>query len=394
MLQGKTIIVGITGGIAAYKACEVVSRLKKFGAEVWVVMTREAQVLVGPLTFRTLSGNPVVTDLFSPDLSSLPVPHIALAKKADLLLIVPATANLIGKIAGGIADDALTTIVMAAPCPKLIAPAMNSEMWNNPLVAENCAKLKQLGFNFIGPEIGFLACGDDDIGRMSEPEEIVAEVISLLGGSQDFKGKHILITAGGTREAIDSVRFISNRSSGKMGYAIAGAARERGAHVTLISANVALPSPLDIQPIKVESAGGMLEAVFDFYNNAKVIVMAAAVADYAPAKPQSKKIKKDESSLKLELEPTRDILTALSRQKGRSERQLVGFALETENIIENAKNKLKQKDLDLIVANGPSAFDCDIASGAIIDRCGREESFSNLPKSLLANRILDAVLRL
>ncbi|MFH1347158.1 MAG: bifunctional phosphopantothenoylcysteine decarboxylase/phosphopantothenate--cysteine ligase CoaBC [Candidatus Margulisiibacteriota bacterium] len=309
MLKDKTIILGVASSIAAYKACEVVSRLKKLGADVWVVMTKEATKLIAPLTFRTLSENPVITDLFSDELSKLPVPHISLAKKADLVLISPCTANIIGKLANGIADDPLTTICLASNAKKLIAPAMNCEMWRNAVVQENIEKLRvrracrQAGsFEFVGPEEGKLACGDEDIGRMSEPEEIVGKLVSLLAprqssgqvGEQDLKGKHVLVTAGGTKEAIDPVRYISNRSSGKMGYALAQAARKRGATVTLISANGHLPDPLDIKIVKVESAAGMLEAVLGYSDDAHAVIMAAAVSDFSPKvqSPKSKRKKK------------------------------------------------------------------------------------------------------
>ena len=392
MLKGKTIILGISSSIAAYKACEIVSRLKKLEAEVWVVMTEEAAKLVTPLTFRTLSGNPVITDLFSPELSSFPVPHISLTKRADLLIIAPCTANILGKLANGIADDPLTTMALACPVKKIIAPAMNPEMWRNPIVGENVKKLKELNYLFIGPEEGKLACGEEGLGRMSEPDEIVGELVSLLVPKQDLKGKHILVTAGGTREAIDPVRYISNRSSGKMGYAVACAARERGASVTLISGPTNLDAPLDIKPIKVESAGGILEAVLDYYNNAHAVIMAAAVADFTPEiKNKKAKIKNKESNIALKLEPTQDILKTIAKQKGRKGRVLVGFALETDNLIENAKKKLKEKDLDLMIANDNSTFDSETIEFAMIGRDGKNTRFPQQPKDRAAHLILDRV---
>jgi len=282
MLNGKTVILGVTGGIAAYKSASLVSRLKDLGAEVWVVMTQEAARLVGPLTFRTLSGNPVVTDLFSDDISRTPVPHVALADRADLLIIAPGTANTIGKLAHGIADDALTTLALATKAKKAVAPAMNCNMWRNPLVAENVEKLKKLGWEFIGPELGKLACGEYDIGRMSEPEDILEKIVGWLGGRQDLKGKRFLITAGGTREAIDPVRYISNRSSGKMGYALAEAALRRGAEVTLISGPTSLKPPAGAQHVPVETAKEMHEAVMEHKGERFAVIMAAAVADYRP----------------------------------------------------------------------------------------------------------------
>jgi len=390
LLAGKTIILGVTGGIAAYKSAALVSRLKDLGADVWVAMTGEATKLVGPLTFRTLSGNPVITDLFSEEIANLPVPHIALAKKADLVLIAPCTANIIGKLAHGIADDALTTIVLAATAKKLLAPAMNVEMWRNQSVQENLAKLRKQGVRFVGPVEGKLACGDNDIGRMAEPEEILARILTVLVPQQDLKGKHFLVTAGGTREAIDPVRYLANRSSGKMGYAIAAAARARGATVTLIAANVDLPAPLDLKPVKVESAAEMLAAVLDGQGKADAIVMAAAVADYNLKHPTSNfKIKKQKTNFKLELKPTEDILEAIAKQKGKRGRKLVGFALETDDLIGNAKKKLKEKGLDLIVANGPATFGGDQATVSIIDRSGKTEKLPKLAKRAIADRLLD-----
>ncbi|MBU1026780.1 MAG: bifunctional phosphopantothenoylcysteine decarboxylase/phosphopantothenate--cysteine ligase CoaBC [Candidatus Margulisbacteria bacterium] len=396
MLKAKTIILGISSSIAAYKSCEVVSQLKKLGADVWVVMTSDATKLVSPLTFRTLSGNPVITDLYSPELSSMPVPHISLAKRASLILIAPCTANVIGKLANGIADDPLSTIVISSTAKKVIAPAMNCEMWRNPLVLQNVKKLKALNFDFIGPVEGKLACGDDDIGRMAEPAEIVGEVVSSLVVQQDLKGKRFLVTAGGTREAIDPVRYISNRSSGKMGYALAQAARERGSAVNLISAPTNLAAPLDIKPIKVESAGSMLEAVLDYYNSADAVIMAAAVADYRPVKAEGKKLKKKVISKQyavssIELEETDDILKTIAKQKGRKDRALVGFALETDDLIANAKKKLKEKDLDLIIANDPSTFDGNLIKFSIIDSQGKVKNYPKQPKDQAAHVILDRV---
>ncbi len=403
MLKNKTIILGVTGGIAAYKSATLVSRLKDLEAEVWVVMTREATQLVGPLTFGTLSGNPVITDLFSPEFINLPVPHVSLAEKADLIVIAPCTANLIGKLAQGIADDALTTIMMASTAPKLIAPAMNDKMWKNPAVSKNVRSLKELDYDFIGPAEGKLACGVEEIGRMAEPEEILEEIMRRLVPEQDLKGKNILITAGGTREAIDPVRYLSNHSSGKMGYALARAARERGASVTLISANVALPSPLDLKPIRVESAEEMLETALKHHVDVDVVIMAAAVADYRPKNKALNKIKKVESHAcrqagrklkvesRIELEETEDILKIIGKQKGRKNKILVGFALETEKLIENARAKLREKDLDLIIANQPSTFESDSIKFSILDRKGKTENYPEQAKERAAHVILDRV---
>ncbi|MFA6432080.1 MAG: bifunctional phosphopantothenoylcysteine decarboxylase/phosphopantothenate--cysteine ligase CoaBC, partial [Candidatus Margulisiibacteriota bacterium] len=390
---------GVSGGIAAYKTCEIVSSLKKLGADVWVVMTKEAAQLVGPLTFRTLSGNPVILDLFSQDTINSPVPHIALAEKADLILIAPSTANIIGKIAHGIADDALTTIVMASLAKKMMAPAMNCNMWRCEAVRKNSRELRVRGWEMIGPVEGHLACGVEDIGRMAEPTEIVKKVIELLGIKQDLAGKKILVTAGGTREAIDPVRYISNRSSGKMGYALAEAARERGAEVALISANVDLPSPLDIQPIRIESAEDMLTAVEKNIEKADIVVMAAAVSDFRPKEKKQGKIKKAESRQRtaehrIILEETEDILSYIAKRKDRKDKIVVGFALETENLIQNAKNKIKDKKLDIIIANGPENFGTSNGNATIISKNGKSEKLKSRPKKEIAGKILDAILRL
>ena len=396
MLKGKTVVVGVTGGIAAYKTCEVVSRLVKLGADVWVVMTKEAVELVTPLTFRTLSNNPVIINLFDPGLSSLPIPHITVSEKADLVLIAPCTANVIGKLAGGIADDALTTMVMAANTPKIIAPAMNPNMWNNPVVGENVEKLKKLKYAFIGPCEGRLACGVEDIGRMAEPEEIVAMVLCRLVKKQDLKGKHVLVTAGGTREAIDPVRYISNRSSGKMGFAIAEAARERGAEVTLISAPTNLADPDGVKIVKIETAAEMLVAVEEKYPTTDVVVMAAAIADFRLIEVPKEKIKKAVSRkpLVIGIEPTDDILKTLAKRKDRKGKIHVGFALETDDPIKNAKQKLKEKDLDFIVVNDPSTFDSDMIKFALLDNNSKNRELLKQSKQQASNCILDKVLAL
>ena len=392
MLKDKTIILGVTGGIAAYKICTLVSRLKNLGADICVVMTKEATQLVGPLTFRTLSGNPVVTDLFAGELAFAPVPHIALADKADLLLIAPGTANVIGKLAHGIADDALTTIALAFRAKKLIAPAMNCNMWRNPIVSQNVEKLKELNWEIIGPEEGKLACGVSDIGRMTEPEEIVKKLTGLLGGTQDLEGKRILVTAGGTREAIDPVRYISNRSSGKMGYALAAAAQRRGAEVILIAGPTQLKDPEGVKLIRVESAGEMHEAVMAHKEKQYAIIMAAAVADYRPTVAYWQKMKKQNDSMNLALSKTTDILAALGQIKNGS--RLIGFAAETNDHVANATVKLNNKNLDMIVVNDTEAFEADASEIKIIDRSGRVEAFPLLAKSDLAHKILDRILGL
>ncbi len=393
MLKGKTIILGITGGIAAYKAAELTSQLVKAGAQVWVAMTEAAQKFVTPLTFRTLSGNPVITGLFSQEALKEPVPHVSFSERADLIVIAPATANIIGKIAQGIADDALTTIFMTSKAPKLFAPAMNTNMWENKIVQENIQRLKKEGYHFIGPAVGRLACGDWGEGRMAEPEDIFQKIIDLIGQKQDFKGKKVLITAGGTREAIDPVRFIGNRSSGKMGYALAQAARDRGAQVTLISGPTDLKPPEGIRSINIRSAKEMKSAVTENLPQADVLLMAAAVADYTPAKVTRQKIKKDGKTLTLELEPTSDILEQIAEsrtQKAESRKVIVGFSVETEDLVKRSREKLKEKKLDLIVANTPAAFEADECEVKLISRT-KVQNLPKLPKKELAHRILDAI---
>ena len=387
MFKDKTIIVGVTGGIAAYKTADLVSKLKQAGADVWVVMTKEAAKLVTPLTFRTLSKNPVITDLFSDEISNMPIPHISLSEKADLIIVAPATANIIGKFAQGIADDPLTTIMMASKAPKLLAPAMNRNMWNNPIVQENVSKLSTVHCELIGPEVGWLACGDEGIGRMVEVQAIIAKAEEIIGRAQDLKGVRVLVTAGGTREAIDPVRFIGNRSSGKMGYAVARAAIDRGASVTLITTPTQIEKPAGCKIITVETASQMKQAVTVESRRADAVVMAAAVADYAPGKKETGKIKKSGPRIKLELKKTDDILASLGKNKGN--KILIGFALETDNLLKNAKRKLVSKNLDLIVANDESAFDVEESKVTFLYADGRIERLGKVSKSVTADRLLN-----
>ncbi|MBU0687758.1 MAG: bifunctional phosphopantothenoylcysteine decarboxylase/phosphopantothenate--cysteine ligase CoaBC [Candidatus Margulisbacteria bacterium] len=394
MLKDKTIIVGVCGGIAAYKACDVVSKLTQAGAEVWVTVTKEAAQLVTPLTFRTLSRNPVILDLFADELAQIPVPHISITDRADLFMIIPATANIIGKIAQGIADDPLTTMLMAATCPKVLCPAMNNNMWNNPLVQENVNKLNKLGYKFLGPEVGHLACEKDDIGRMVEPQTIIDAAIKMLSQAKDLDGQRILVTAGPTYEDLDPVRFIGNRSSGKMGYALAQAAAERGAEVTLISGPTKLTPPENVKLIQVKSALDMQKAVLANFKQTDSLIMAAAVSDFAPEKMQTQKIKKGKSKSRLvKLSKTPDILADLRKIKGK--KKIIGFAAETENLMAGAKQKLKDKGLDFIVANDVSrtdiGFDSDYNEVKIISRQGQVFPSQKLPKLDVANIILDHV---
>ena len=353
MLTGKKIVVGVTGGIAAYKACDLVSRLKKRGAQVRVVLTEHACQFVQPLTFETLSGNPAYTDSFD---RKYEIGHVALAKWADLLLIAPATANCMAKMSCGVADDLLSTTCLAVRCPVLLAPAMNSAMWRNPATQANLALLRSRGVRFVGPEAGHLACGDDDVGRMSEPEQIVEAVEAILNPQRDLEGLKVLVTAGPTVERIDPVRYITNRSTGKMGYALAEAARDRGANVTLISGPTKLTAPEGVELVRIESSAQLCAAVLERGGKADVVVQAAAPADFRPKNVAERKIKKTGENMTLELEATTDIAAELGRRKQPGQ-ILVAFAAETNDVMDNARGKLIKKNADLIVANDVSRSD-------------------------------------
>lgn len=359
--------LGITGGISAYKSVEVLRGLQKSGAVVQVVMSRSAEQFIGPLTFQSLSGLPVITDMFAPS-DDPEIKHIAVAQSIDLLLVAPATANILAKFATGIADDFLSTLYISCTAPVLVAPAMNNEMWAHPATRENVRRLRERGVHFIDPSEGYLACKSVGPGRLAEPEDIVRRALEIAApafrsGEQpfapeprhDLAGVAVLVTAGPTYEAIDPVRGITNRSSGKMGYAVAEAARDRGAQVTLVSGPVALKPLAGVNTLNVRSAAQMRDAVLENLASTSIIVMAAAVADYRPARPAPQKIKKDGAPLVLELEPTEDILATVARAKG--ECFVVGFAAETEDLVPNARKKLVQKGADLIVANNVSCAD-------------------------------------
>lgn len=396
MFEGKKIILGITGSISAYKSAEILSLLKKKGADVIVVMTESATKFVQPLTFATLSGNPVMKEMFSLNNAS-EVRHISLAKWADLILIAPATANIIGKIAHGIANDLLTAIILASRVKTMIAPAMNRNMISNPIYLENCEKLKVLGFEFIESEYGTLACGDVGWGRLANIEKIIVNVESFLGADNDYKNKTILITASCTREPIDNVRFISNYSTGKMGFALAKNAVHRGAKVILISGpNHLLPVEVD-KMILVETAEEMKKEVFKYFPKADIIISAAAVADFRPKKSVFGKIKKNGSQkLNLELEKTSDILAELGKKK--RDKILVGFAAEAENLTKNALKKLKEKQLNLIIANNilekNIGFASDNNSAKIISQKGMIKELPIMKKSEMAVKILDEILKI
>ena len=353
MLSGKKIVLGVTGGIAAYKACDLVSRLKKRGAQVRVVLSSHACEFVPPLTFETLSGNPAYSDSFD---RRFEIEHVALAKWADLFIVAPATANCMGKFAAGIADDLLSTTYLAMRGPVLMAPAMNSAMYLHPATQENLNTLANRGVHFVGPESGFLACGDADIGRMSEPEAIVEAAENVLNPLHDLEGLNILVTAGPTVERIDPVRYLTNRSSGKMGYAIAEAAAARGAKVTLISGPTHLEAPKHVELRRIESSAQLCEAVLECGASADVVIQAAAPADFRPKHVADQKIKKTGESMTIELEATTDIAAELGRRK-REGQILVAFAAETNDVLENANKKLLKKNADLIVANDVSRSD-------------------------------------
>ena len=392
MLSNKTIVLGVTGSIAAYKAVDIASQLTQAGARVNVIMTKEATEFITPLTFRAITGRPIVTDMFDVA-SEFNVAHIALARAADVVVIAPATANIIAKLATGIADDMLCCTVLATRAPVVIAPAMNDNMYANPATQENLSKLKERGSIIVGPILGRLASGKEGQGRFANTEEIAGVISQVLGREEDLANKHIVVTAGGTQEPIDPVRCITNRSSGKMGYALAKAARDRGAKVTLISAPTSLAKPIGMEMLAINTAQEMYQAVENMISQADALIMAAAVADYRPLSMAKGKIKKGEAGLTLELELTPDILGSV-----RGNFIKVGFAAESSNLVENAKQKLKQKGLSLIVANditvADSGFGSDNNRVTIIDKEGKVDSLPLLPKREVADKILDTVAKL
>jgi len=386
MINDKTIVLGVTGSIAAYKAADLASKLAQAGARVNVVMTEAATKFVTPLTFRSLTGRPVVTSMWQS--SERGIGHITIADTADVVVIAPATANAIANLAAGIADDMLSATILATKAPVIIAPAMHTKMFQNLVTQDNLAKLRARGFTIVGPGHGRLASGDTGPGRLAEMRQIIDAISKVLARSHDFEGKRIVVTAGGTQEPIDPVRFVGNRSSGKMGLALAEAARDRGAEVTLITTRTHPPEPAGIEVIAVSTAAEMKRAVTKSIKKADALIMAAAVADYKPKSPAKSKIKKESPSLTLELVRTPDIL---SEVKGNFLR--VAFAAESEDLVANAKKKLAQKGLDLIVANNitdpESGFGADTNKVNIIDRKGKAESLPLMSKREVAERILD-----
>ncbi len=394
MLTGKTIVLGVTGGIAAYKAAEIVRLLVKDGATVRVIMTTNAQEFITPLTLQALSGNPVSTETFSLTQES-EIGHIRLADSADLILIAPATANVIAKLAHGLADDLLTTVLLATTAPVLVAPAMNVHMYAHALVQENMRKLASLDYGFVEPAEGFLACGYEGKGRLADPEDIVEEARAMLT-KKDLRDERIIVTAGPNAEPIDPVRFITNRSTGKMGFAMARVAWRRGAEVTLVSGPTALTPPRGVRFCPIRTAREMRQAVWEHYPQATMVISAAAVADYRPAQVAPQKLKKREENFTIELTRNPDILAELGRQKGH--RLLVGFATETEEVLSNAVRKLRGKNLDLIVANDVTqegagfAHDTNIVT--LIDRSEQIETLPLMSKDEVAYAVYDRLLTL
>ena len=394
-LQGKRILLGVTGSIAAYKAVELLRELLTRGAAVQVVMTEAAARFVAPLTFETLSRQPVLLDMWSLHYGSK-IGHIEATARADLFLIAPATARTLAKLALGLADDFLANIFLASRCPALVAPAMDADMYQHAAVQANLARLRERGVQVVGPGVGELASGLVGPGRLADLPEILAAVEALLARAGDLAGEVVLVTAGPTREPIDPVRYLSNRSSGKMGYAVAEAALARGARVVLVSGPTALAAPPGAELVPVETAQEMYEAVLSCLDEATVVIKAAAVADYRPAQAASRKIKKAAGVPEVHLEPTPDILAEVGRRKGR--RVLVGFAAETEDLVANARAKLERKHLDLVVANDvgqPGAgFEADTNAVKILDASGEAEDVPVQSKRAVADRVLDRVVAL
>ena len=391
MLKDRRILLGVTGGIAAYKAAELVRELIRQGAKVRVVMTEHACRFVTPLTFETLSGNPVSTDLFG-SASNFEISHISLADFSELVILAPATANVIGKMAAGVADDLLTTVLLATTAPVLICPAMNSKMYANPVVKENIQSLLSRGHAVLEPGYGELACRYEGQGRLADVREIVEESVALLT-AKDLSEEHILVTAGPTQEPLDPVRYITNYSSGKMGYALAIMARRRGAFVTLVSGPTELPVPKGVAFVPVKTAIEMRDAVMGRLAKATVVIKAAAVADYRPEECKKLKIKKNEEKMTVSLKRNPDILAEIAKMKGH--RSLVGFSMESDHVVENARKKLLKKGMDFIVANDvtePGAgFQVDTNVVWILDREGREEKLPLMDKMDVAGAILDRV---
>ncbi|WP_288885789.1 bifunctional phosphopantothenoylcysteine decarboxylase/phosphopantothenate--cysteine ligase CoaBC [uncultured Eubacterium sp.] len=377
MLKGKNIVLGVSGGIAAYKIANLASKLVKNHANVYVIMTENATNFINPITFETLTGNRCIVDTFDRNFE-FNVEHVSLAKLADIFMIAPATANVIGKINAGIADDMLTTTVMAATCPVIISPAMNTNMYKNPITQRNINSLKEYGYKFIEPKAGRLACDDEGVGRMPEPEELFDYICDELLFKKKLIGKKVLVTAGPTVEAIDPVRFITNHSTGKMGYAIARVAAAMGAEVTLISGPTSIEPPIRVNTINIESAKEMFKVVKDHFDESDIIIKSAAVADYTPCEYVNEKIKKSDDDMSIKLKRTDDILAYVGENK-RDNQFVCGFSMETENMLENSKAKLKKKNVDMIVANNIKVEGAGFATDTNVVTFIKENEVKELP---------------
>ncbi len=394
MLKGKTVILGISGSIAAYKIASLASALVKLHADVNVIMTKNATNFIHPITFETLTGNKCLVDTFDRNFD-FSVEHVALAKKADVALIAPATANVIGKMAHGLADDMLTTTILACQCPMIVAPAMNTRMFRNSIVQDNIKLLKCSGMEVIDPASGYLACGDTGEGKMPEPELLLQYILKALAVKKDLEGVNVLVTAGPTREAIDPVRYISNHSTGKMGYAVARAAAMRGAKVTLVSGPTDLAPPTFVETVDVVTAEEMFQAVTSRFSKQDIVIKTAAVADYRPAVVATEKVKKKEGEMSISLERTKDILAYLGTHKKEGQ-FLCGFSMETENMLENSITKLVKKNLDMVIANNlkveGAGFGTNTNVVTVITRKGGEQ-LPLMSKDDVADKILDAIMK-
>ena len=391
ILKNKTVVLGVTGSIAAYKIANLASSLVKKGANVHVIMTKNATNFINPITFETLTGNKCLVDTFDRNFE-FSVEHVSLAKQADIFMVAPASANVIGKIANGIADDMLTTTIMACKCHKVISPAMNTNMFENPIVQDNLEKLRNYGYEVIDPASGYLACGDTGAGKMPEPTVLESYIMKNIAMEKDMAGKKVLITAGPTMEAIDPVRFISNHSTGKMGYALAKIAMERGAEVTLVTGKTYIEKPDFVKIIDIKSAKEMFDAVDKQFDSQDIVIMSAAVADYRPKIVADEKIKKNDGEMAIELERTDDILGTMSKRK--KNQFLCGFSMETEHMLENSKSKLKKKNLDMICANNLKVEGAGFGTDTNVVTLITENESRQLPimsKEQVANEILTEI---
>jgi phosphopantothenoylcysteine decarboxylase/phosphopantothenate--cysteine ligase len=395
ILKGKTVLIGVTGGIAAYKMANCVSHLIKLGADVHVIMTKNACNFITPITFETLTGNKCIVDTFDRNFQ-FHVAHVSLGKKADICLVAPATADVIGKIANGIADDMLTTTVMACRCKVIIAPAMNTAMYQNPIVQDNIEKLKRFGYEIVKPDSGYLACGDTGDGKLPDEDTLIEHILYHAAYPKDMEGKNVIISAGPTMEALDPVRYITNHSTGKMGYELAKAASRRGANVTLVSGQTNLKPPLFVNTINIKSAQDMFEAFRDNFLDNDIIIKAAAVADYRPKTVADNKIKKKDGDMKIELDRTIDIIKYMGENR-REGQFICGFSMETENMIENSRAKLEKKNIDMIVANNlkqkGAGFGTDTNIITIITKDNMKE-LALMSKEDAANALLDEIIKI